>query len=347
MLALLGLGLFLVALTGRESPGRLLAVAALAAAALWTHYLAIFAVAALLPIAAVRHRPRSAFALAAGAAAFLPWLPVLRAQPREAVSWMQEPALDSLAGFFSALGGVGRVPLPLGGPAPRLLFLAGIGIGVLLLAAAFAASRADGDVRSALVVVFAVLGATMLAGAWRPVAFAGRTEMVILPVWIWAVARAAGQNRAARWGSAAAALAGAAATAAIALGPAPPSEASGIAAAISRMARPQDAVAAGAAFYLPIVREAGRQPGSAPVHPIPEELGAHPGWFIPGLPGPAESRALSAAAATLPPGGRLYVVLPPAYATPELLSSLPGGRVRELSRSANARVLLWTKPPPE
>ncbi len=346
LLALLGLALFLLAARGEESAGRLASAAALSAAALWTHYLAIFVVAALVLLAAGRRRFRSALALAAGAAAFLPWLPVLRGQPGEAVAWMQESALASLAGFLSALGGVGRIPPPLGGPAPRLLFLGGIAAGALLLAAVAARARRDRDVRAALVFVAVVLGAAMLAGAWRPVAFAGRTEMAVLPVWIWAIAKASGESRAARWGAAAAVLLGAAATAAVALGPSPSTEASDIAAAVSRTARPADAVAAAGGFYLPMRREAGRQPAAVTVHALPVELAAHPGWFVPGLPAEGERQALAVAAGGLAPGGRLYVVLPPAYATPELLSALPGGAVRELSRSPNALVLLWTRPGP-
>ena len=57
------------------------------------------------------------------------------------------------------------------------------------------AARRDPDVRAGAAVVGLTLAGALVAGLLRPVAFAGRTEMAILPVWIWTIARAAEGRR--------------------------------------------------------------------------------------------------------------------------------------------------------
>jgi hypothetical protein len=350
LLALLAFGAFRLALTGAETPVRLLGLALCCAAALYSHYLAIFVVAALFALALSARRWRSSLALAAGAAAFVPWVPVLRAQPPSAMAWMRETAPASLAGFLSALGGVGRIPAPFGGPVPRVLFLAGLSTGVFLLAVvAVSAARArqDRELREALLFVVAVLAAALLTAGWRPVAFAGRTEMAVLPVWFWALARAAADSRLARGGTLAAAACGIGATAFLLVSGSPRTEPADVAAAVSRVSRNGDRIVAAASLYLPLRREADRGRLAGSLSALPEEVGAHPGWFMPALPGPQEVRAVARATAELPAGRRLYLVIPPAYATPDLLAALgaPGGRSRELSRGPDALVILRTQDP--
>ncbi len=347
LLALLSFAAFRLALSGSETPGRLLALALVAAAALYTHYLAILAMGALFALALSARRWPSSAALAAGGAAFLPWVPVLAAQPPAATSWMLESTPDSLLGFVSALGGVGRIPAPFGGPAPNALFLAGAAAGGFLLAVAASRARADRELRRALVFVAGVLAAALLAARWRPIAFAGRTEMAVLPVWFWALGRTASARTAARAGVVVAALLGLGATAAVVAGGSPRTEPADVAAALVDVARPGDRIVAAASLYLPLRREADRGRLAGSLEALPSELAAHPGWFVPALPGPDESRAVARAIAELPPGGRLYLVIPPAYATPELSAALaaPGGRSRELARGPDALVILRTRDP--
>ncbi len=344
LLALLNLGLFLLALRGEERPPRLSAIAVLAAAALYTHYLAIFALGALLLLCAGERRWRSFAALAAGGAAFLPWLPILRAQPAEAIAWMRETPFLSIAGFLSALGGVGRVPASFGPPPPPALFFAAFAAGAVLLLRLVARARSDRDVLRGLLFAALVLGGALAAGAWRPIAFAGRTEMAVLPVFLWAAARAAAADRPARWAAGAAVLCGALATAGSVRAPHGDSAASAVAASLSRVARPDDVVFAGASFYLPARLAADREELPASVRALPEDAAGHPGWFLPALPGPAEERALADALEHLPPGGRLFVAIPPVYATRGLRNALeaPGGRARTLLESADALVILRT-----
>ena len=347
LLAALDLALFLVALRGNERPARLAAIAGLAAAALYTHYLAIIALAALLLLCASARRWRSCAALAAGGVAFLPWLPILRAQPAEAIAWMRETVGGSLGGFLSALGGIGRVPASFGPAPPFALYFAAIVTGAILLVLLGAHARTNPETRRALVFAMLVLGGAVAASLWRPIAFAGRTEMAVLPVFLWGVARAAAESRAARWSAGAAAVLGILATAGFLRASHGDSPASAVAASLARVTRPGDVVVAAASFYLPARLASDRGELQASVRPIPEELGRHPGWFIPALPGPAEERALALAMGRLPPGGRLFVALPPLYATPALrrLLAESGGRTRALLQNPDALVILRTPEP--
>jgi len=345
LLAILCFGAFRLAISGDETPRRLLALALVSAAALYTHYLAILAVGVLLAMALSTRRWRASAALGAGAAAFLPWVAVLRTQPSAATAWMLESTPASLFGFLSALGGVGRIPAPFGGPAPQPLFLAGAATGLFLLGVVAARARADRELRAALVFVAAVLAAALVAARWRPIAFAGRTEMAVLPVWFWAIARAAPGRSAARAGTLVAALLGLGATAAVLATEGVRTESADVAAAVAKVSRAGDRIVAAASLYLPLRREADRGRLAGVLSALPEELAAHPGWFVPALPGPEESRAVARAVAELPAGQRLYLVIPPAYATPELAAALaaPGGRSRELARGPDALVILRTQ----
>jgi hypothetical protein len=121
-----------------------------------------------------------------------------------------------------------------------------------------------------------------------------------------------------------------------------------IAAVLSRAARRDDVVVAAAGFYLPLRLEADRGRLAAAVRALPEEAAEHPGWFVPALPAENEQRALEREAAALRPGGRLFLVVPPPYATAALLAALEapmsGGRVRELVKTPNLVVILRTAP---
>jgi hypothetical protein len=344
LLALLGLALFLLALDGEETPSRLAALGTLAAVALYVHYLAIFAVLALGALAAVSRRRRSCAALGFGAVLFAPWMPILARQPASAVAWMRESAVSSAAGFLSAFGAVGRIPAPLGPPAHTALFAAAAVAGAALAILVAVRSAADRRVREALAFAVLVLGGVLVAGVWRPIGFAGRSELVVLPVWFWAVARTAESGRATRRLAAAAAALGGAATLALLLSPRPGAPLEELTTNLERVAGPRDVVVAAAGFYLPVrlASEEGRL--SARVRALPEELARHPGWFVPAVPGTAEERLVADAVASLPPGGRAFLLLPPAYATPGLRAALgsPGGTVREILRTPEVLVLLAT-----
>jgi hypothetical protein len=344
LLAVSCLALFLLALRGRETGRRLLACAGVTAIVLYTHYLALFAVAALLALALRARRWRSCAALLSGAAIFVPWIPVLRAQPPAAVAWIRETAPASVVGFLSAFGGVGRLSSQFGPPVP-LLFFGGAAAGALSLVWLLAHARLDPDVRDAAAFVILVLGGALLVGVWKPIAFAGRTELAVLPVWFWGLARAAPESRTLRRSCVAITALGFLATLGAAFQPHPPPASEAVTENIARVAQPGDRVLAAASFYLParLASERGRL--VAGVEPLPAELVAHPGWFVPALPGADEERQIAEAAAKTPPGRRLFLVIPPAFATPGLARAFaaPGGRARELMRSPDAVVLLRTR----
>jgi mannosyltransferase len=343
LLAALLLALFLLALRGEERPSRLVAAAVVAALALYTHYLALFALAALLVLSAAARRWRSFAALLAGAAVFLPWAPVLRAQPAAAVAWIREPLARTAAGMLSSFGGVGRVPSPFQPRVTPALFVAGVLAGAACWVVLLLRSRRDRDARDSAAFVLLVLAGVAAAGFVRPIVFAGRTEMAVLPVFLWGLAAAPG-SRGLRAAAIAGAALGLATTAATALHAHEESAPSAVAASLARAAREGDVVVASASFYLParLAFERGRL--AAPVRALPEELAAHPGWFVPTLPGPAEEIRLAAAMAEIVPGHRLFLVMPPPYQTDGLARALEGaGRVEPLLRTVDAVVLAWTR----
>src|SRR5207253_5413155 len=103
LLAALNLGVFCLLARGTQSRGRVLAGAALAAAALYTHYLSLFFLGGLALVLAARRRWRALAALAGTGVLFLPWLPILLEQPLEATAWLHDTFGTSLLGFASTL----------------------------------------------------------------------------------------------------------------------------------------------------------------------------------------------------------------------------------------------------
>ena len=343
LLSLFCLGIFLLALTARQSAARLASLFALAAAALWLHYLALFAVGAALLLALGLRRPRCALALAAALAAFAPWAPVLLAQPGEAMAWLRDAPTAALPGFLSALGGVGRVPAPFGPAPPHALFVAGALLGAALIALLLPAARADAAIRAALLYVAIVLGLTVAASLWRPTAFAGRSEMAVLPVWMWAIARAAADRRGVAKAAALASALGLAATIFVVGGSHPRSTPSAAVASVGRLSTPADAVLAGPGFYLPALLAADRGRLPAKIAALPAGDEAHPGWFVAGTPGQAEEAAVARAMDAAPSSARLFVILPPSHDTPGIMRVLSSrGTVRELVRQPDGVLLVWS-----
>jgi hypothetical protein len=291
-LALFGFLLFLLVAGDGAGWRGFAAIALTAALSLWTHYLAVFLVVSL-SIAALREgRRRSALALAAGVALFLPWSPILLAQPAAALSWMREPARAVPLGFLAALGGGARVPGPFGPPLPEPLLWLAAAAGVALLAGVFAARPGDAAERMGLATVLSTLSGILLVSVWRPVAFPGRSEMAVLPIWLWVVARAADRSRALRLTVRAAAGIGAIACLLISAAPRPSHAADAALPALEAAARPGDLVVATVSFYLParLARDRGRLAGE--LHAFPSDLEDHPGWFLPEAPSEAAYRRL-------------------------------------------------------
>lgn len=325
LLGLEGLALFLLVLRAPQTRGRMAASAALSAAALYTHYLALFLVAALVGVALARGRRRPAGALLAGAALFTPWLPVLGGQPAAATAWMQEPLSKSAAGFLSALGGAGRLPAPFGSSLPAALTWAGAAIGLLALAGLASAPERSAAREAGAVSLLALLG-ILAAGAFRPIAFAGRSELVVLPIWLWGLAEAGTVSRLARQAAAAVAAASAIACALALAGL--PREApaySDLSSRLAREARAGDVVFAGGSFYLPARLAADRGALPSRLLALPAALETHPGWIPAVMPGPAEISLLARETRALPRPARAWLLLPRVLATPRLFEAFAGG----------------------
>jgi hypothetical protein len=343
MLALACLGVFLLGVLARETAGKLLALFLVAAAALWLHYLAFFAVGMGLILALASGRVRSALVLAAAGAAFLPWFPILLGQPAAAMSWVRETPSDTVVGFFSALGGMGRVPAPFGAAPPRIALLATAAVGAAMVVVLAGVSRNEPSVRAALLFVAGTLGLAGIASLWRPIAFAGRSELAVLPVWMWGIARALPGRRAVRIGATISAALGFLASLSFAAGPHPRSTAATAVARVSHLARPGDLVLAGPGLYLPALLDADRGLLTARVMSLPAGDASHPGWFASAAPGPGDAADLRAAMGEVPAGARLWLLIPASQDSPEVMRVLSStGTVRELVRQADAVMLVWS-----
>jgi hypothetical protein len=318
LVALLGLVLFLF--TVQDAPGlrRIVLIALTTALLLWTHYLAIFLVASLLVVTVIQRRRRSAFGIGVGAALFLPWLPVLLAQPEAATSWIRESVRHSSVGFLAALGGGIRVPDPQGQPLPEPLLFLACAAGIALLVSVLLLRTRQPQARTGRAVVLLTLAGILAASFWRPVGFAGRSEMVVLPIWLWLLARSSEESLAVRRGLGAAAAVAAASSLLLFSSPRPVRPYEALVARVEAEARDGDLVVATANLYLParLVRDRGRL--AADLHAFPADLADHPGWFLPGFPSESDYGRLSRDIARVRPGARLFLLLDTPFWTPRL-----------------------------
>lgn len=341
LLSVLVLALFLLAVEARETPARLAAVAVLSAILLYVHYLAIFAVAAAVAVAAAEKRLRSALAAVAGSLLFLFWVPVMLRQPRAAVAWMHEPSGELVTGVMSSLGGAGRIPHPFGPPLPGALVALGAGL-TLLLALAMALSwREDEPLRRGVAYLVLFFGGVVFASTVRPVAFAGRTEMAVLPIWLWTVARATDRSRLARIGAGGVIAVSALATLLLLSEHHGPPQFRALE-ALEKAARPGDVLVTGAHFYLPARLEADRGRLRMALHAFPLEQASHPGWAIPTRPRREDMSAVQKALDQADGNGRVFFQVPPSYVRILAPILTRRGVVRQLAESPEMVLFVWS-----
>lgn len=342
LLALECFALFLLATRGAESPRRLVAMALLSEAALFTHYLALFAVGATVVVAAAQKRRRSAGAIVAGAVPFLAWVPTMARQPHEAVAWMHEPPSELFTGMLASLGGAGDIPRPFGRPLPLPLEVAGALIAVAIAFLLARAWREDPDVRSASAFIVFFFGGVLFASFVRPVAFAGRTEMAILPVWLWATARAGETSRTVRIASVAVMFVSAVSTVLLLAAPRPQSAPDRALEILRREAKPGDVLFAGAHLYLParLAADRGRLP--IPVRAFPVDQAAHPGWAVPRWPPPQDIQAVEHALDSAGGTGRVFFLVPPSYRATLQPVLARRGRMQRIAQSPELLLAVWT-----
>jgi hypothetical protein len=313
LLALFGFSLFVLALVLPERPRLFAPVLLLSAAILYTHYLGIFVVGALVIVAAAEKRRRSLLALLAGAASFAFWIPVMARQPRQAVAWMHEAPSELVTGILSSLGGAGDIPPPFGPALPTALVAAGVALAMAIAIALARQWRANGDLRRGCAFLVLFFGGVLFVSLARPVAFAGRTEMAILPVWLWMVARAAEESRAVRMVSLLVFTVAAASSAILLAAPREPPAATRALESIEQVARPGDVLFAGAHFYLPARLASDRGRLEIAVRAFPLEQAEHPGWTVPRRPGPEDLAAVDQALDHAGASGRVFFLVPPSY----------------------------------
>src|SRR6202162_4795755 len=162
------------------------------------------------------------------------------------------------------------------------------GTGGAPLAGLFAVRPVDAAGRVGLATVLLTLAGILLVSLWRPVAFPGRSEMAVVPIWIWVAARGGDRSRALRLSAGAAAGIGAIACLLISTAPRPSRPAEAALPALEAAARPGDLVVATVSFYLParLARDRGHLAGE--LHAFPTDLEDHPGWLLPKAPSDAD-----------------------------------------------------------
>ncbi len=341
VLALLGFALFLLCNNDAPQGPRTALVALTTTLLLWTHYLAIFLVASLLVVALAQRRRESVLGIGGGVLLFLPWMPELLAQPAAATSWIREPMRVSAVGFLAALGGGIRVPGPLGRPLPEPLSLLACAAGIALLASLLLFRSAQPQTRAARAVVLLTLGGILAASFWRPVAFAGRSEMAVLPIWLWLLARTGEESPAVRRAAGAAAVLGAIASLLLVATPHPARPYASLVERLASTARGGDAVVATANLYLParLARDRGRL--EADLLALPADLADHPGWFLSRAPSEIDYQRLARDIANVRPDRNVFLLLDSAFWTPRLAQLLAArDPLRLLARFPDAVLLV-------
>lgn len=341
LLSVLVLALFLLAVEVRESPAPLAALALLSAALLYTHYLAIFAVGAAVAVAAAEKRLRSALAVVAGSLLFLFWVPVMLRQPRAAVAWMHEPPAELVTGLLSSFGGAGRIPHPFGPPLPGALVALGAGLALLLAIALALSWREDEPLRRGVAYLVLFFGGVVFVSTVRPVAFAGRTEMAVLPIWLWTIARATDRSRLARIATGGVLAVSALATLLLLSEHRGPVELRRLD-ALEKVARPGDLLFTGAHFYLPARLEADRGRLRMALHAFPLEQASHPGWAVPTRPRREDMAEVQKALDQADGNGRVFFQVPPSYVRVLAPILTRRGVVRQLAATPEMVILLWS-----
>jgi hypothetical protein len=217
----------------------------------------------------------------------------------------------------------------------------GAGLGLLLAFALARFWRGDGRLRRAVAYLVLFFGGVVFVSLARPVGFAGRTEMAVLPAWLWTVALVADRSRLARVGAWGVTAVSALATLLLLAGPRGPTV-PGPLEALEKIARPGDALFAGAHFYLPARLEADRGRLRMSLHAFPLEQASHPGWANPTRARPEDVAAVERALDQAGGSGRVFFQVPPSYAhalTPILTRR---GAVRQIAESPEMTVLLWS-----
>lgn len=187
------------------------------------------------------------------------------------------------------------------------------------------------------------LAMALLASVVRPVAFAGRTEMAVLGVWLWAGARAAESDRLARQAMIAGILVATVSSLfVLTQRRAEPTGPQAIA-ILAHSVRPGDRVFAGPGLYLPARLASDRGQIAVPIDSMPSELARHPGWFAPAPPRDEDYRELETALARLPSESRVWILMHPLSYSTRLAAILAvAGSPRVIVSGPDALLIEWS-----
>ena len=328
MLAAFSFLLFLATFRARDTETCRLAAALIAAVLPWIHYLGGLVVLGSAVLCAIRRRWTSASLQIAASSLFLIWLPIAAKQPALSVAWNRS-TVSSFLRAPEAFGFWGELPAYFSGwKVPAAWAGSVIGFGLLLFA--FAGARRSRAVRDALAFSLLPLGLALVTGLFYPVYFPGRTEMMTLPVALWAFARASRRSKAVRALTVVAAISGGFLIAGGLLhgpGPFPYSRTAGF---VTFRGRPGDLVVAGDSNYLPLRLAKDRGMLAADLIGLPAEIELHPGWFeTPSRLDPEIDR-LRRKLAEVRPRGRVDFAIPPDPVLRGLAERLVGGEPRRV-----------------
>lgn len=314
----------------------------------WTHGLGLvlvvtaLATALTLPQAA---RRRAVVAVAAGVASFLPWMPVMAAQPPASVAWMSQG--------WSSLSLLDKVASPLLLSAPLAPFgdfldlptaplpaqiLAVLGL-VALLASAPRRPQAW------LLAGLCAVTLPVAAGAGLPVYYPGRGEALWLAPLLGLAAAGAVGSTSRRLVAAALALAAliASTVAIVEWGRTPPRREEVVAKAIATALPNGGTVVTSGYWWLDLNATLPGDPSAWRLVAFPAGSATHPGWYVDGVERPTNEE-VNELSATLTTRKRVAVVVTPGLATATLLERMAAraglARVVELP---GARLLL--RPP--
>ena len=322
VLSLLGFVLFRLVTRESPGPGTLAAIALATAALVWTHYLGLVLTLSLLTGALLARRGRAAAALGLGVLSFLPWAPVLLAQPAAATGWIRDRIGVSAGGFLAALGGSVRVLPPFGRPVPEPLLWLAAAVAVASIALLLLLSTRDSESRIGLCAVLLTLGGILVVSLWRPIAIAGRSEMAVLPIWLWIAARAGEKSSLARQAVLAMAVLGTVSSLFILVSPRPTHPFAQVPENLEASARAGDLIVATANFYLPAVLARDRGLLAGELRALPSDLADHPGWFPGQLPTEQDYRRLAEDLSRVSPDRAVFLLLDSPYWTPRLRALL-------------------------
>jgi hypothetical protein len=230
------------------------------------------------------------------------------------MGWLRDRPVPTAYGFLADLGGSARLLPPFGFPLPGALLTVAEIAAVIFLVLLVIRLGSDPETRIGLAAVLLTLGGVFTASfVSQPIAVAGRTELAILPIWLWIAARAGETSRGARLAAAAVASIGIASSLLILAAPRPNRPFADVPDRLLAAAKRGDVAVGSGNFYLPLLLQRDRGRLAADLQSLPEDLAGHPGWFREQAPTESEYQALEARVGRAAPERSVFLLLDPPF----------------------------------